>query len=257
MTVPLGETCRVVIGPLTLFARRTPGLWELAATQDRDPFVDTVTGPEPVDADPAEVPGYRRIACEGDAAEITLTPRTADRPVISRPEHPFVLPRRQSVVVYLSTPVWLSASAGGTELVEIPCYRPSDTWFGPSPREGELCYASRAFYRTHLDAAQRLPHRLYTEVEIRNEAGDALQLERLNLPAPYFSVFAAADASLWTERLCYVREGDGDMAPARIDPTPPKTLGETTPVSSPRQRHQEALWVRAFSSLVDTGWLRW
>ena len=119
------------------------------------------------------------------AGEIALTPALADRPVVARPEKPFCLPAGAEAVVYVSSPLWVVLStAQDLKLAEIPIVRPSDTWLGPSTREGELCYASRTFLRLSLDNLPRRPHRATSMVRILNHADTALPLRALKLPAP-------------------------------------------------------------------------
>src|SRR5439155_1571474 len=84
--------------------------------------------------------------------------------------------------------------------------RLSDTWYGPNTREGELCYSSKTFCRTHLADLPLRPHRVLTPVSIQNNAKDPLLLEQLSLPLPYLSTYVDENGSLWTEEITVVNE---------------------------------------------------
>jgi hypothetical protein len=94
-------------------------------------------------------------------ARCACRPMLADRPVVVRARQSVFIPPGEEAMLYLSTPVWVSIDLGepARALREIPVLRLSDTWFGPSTREGELCYAARTHARNHLDQVPRRPHR--------------------------------------------------------------------------------------------------
>ena len=56
-------------------------------------------------------------------------------------------------MIYVSTPLWVRVDVHDPPqfLQEIPVIRPSDTWFGPSTREGELGYAGRTHGRLNFE----------------------------------------------------------------------------------------------------------
>ena len=73
------------------------------------------------------------------------------------------------MTIYVSSPVWIRLeTATGTLLDELPTIRQSDTWHGPNTREGELCYASRTFCRTNIDALPIRQNRALSPVIIYN-----------------------------------------------------------------------------------------
>ena len=67
---------------------------------------------------PTNVPGME--ICE-------LLPNLADRPVVARPAVPFFIPPGEELELFVSTPIWVQLRSGTTDLVELPCLRPSDT----------------------------------------------------------------------------------------------------------------------------------
>ena len=94
--------------------------------------------------------------------------------------------------------------------------RPSDTWFGPSTLEGELCYESKTAVRFNLDNVPRRPHRAISVVRIRNRTDTQLSLERLKIPLPNLSLFGTEDGQLWTESITLERDEDGENATVKL-----------------------------------------
>jgi hypothetical protein len=132
--------------------------------------------------------------------------------------------------------------------------RLSDTWFGPSTREGELCYSGKTHARHTLAEVPRRAHRAITPLHIRNEAASPLPLDKISLPVPVLSVYGAADASLWTETVTMIRGSDSDMAALRIEHGPPAYVGPVSLVSAPRREQARGGLVRAFNVLFGDGW---
>lgn len=249
-SVACGQTLEARLGTLVLKLAHHEGEWALATEQlDEDsagPRAEFTLHDHHADAVVAE----RFIVTGGDTVE--LVPMLADRPVVIRPRSPVSLLPGSQTTMYLSTPVTLRIQVRGTPplvLREVPMLRLSDTWFGPSTREGELCYAGRTHARHALEELPRRVHRVITAVRIVNHAPSALALERISLPVPVLSVFGASDGRLWTQAVSLQRSSDSDMAALRIDDKPPAEAGAVEPLSGPRQQPERGGVVRAFSLL--------
>ena len=136
------------IGPLALHVRCLPREWRVTSREEPgEVHRYAAFDPAPELAAP-EGGMLRRFATVPDDQRITLEPVLADRPVVVRPDPALELPPGQSVTFYVSTPAWVRLlAARATPLVAIPVVRPSDTWFGASTMEGQLCYASRTSAR--------------------------------------------------------------------------------------------------------------
>ena len=192
-----------------------------------------------------------RYVIAGDSGHLALTPMLADRNVVIRPRQPVFLLSGQQVTLYLSTPIWLRLEVGepSSLLRELPVTRLSDTWFGPSTREGEICYAGRTHARHHLDELPRRPHRAITPLHIHNRAATPLPLEKFSLPVPMLSLYGSDDGALWTQRVSLTREDQSDLAAVRIDPRPPEEELHLKLLARPRQDPGRSGLVRAFSLL--------
>ncbi|MFU8856813.1 MAG: hypothetical protein ACNA8S_07365 [Deferrisomatales bacterium] len=250
-TLEEGLTGRWRVGALTLWAQRRPGEWRLAHASTNDPFDDEVASQVP-SAEPIPSHGATlvRYAMKHTDRFLALEPALPDRPVVSRPDTPFYVLAGEEVRLFISTPVWVRVLAGARRLLEIPVYRPSDTWFGPSTREGEVCYDTRTSCRNELSQVPRRPHRAVAAVTIRNRTGDAVLVERLNLPVPYLAVYAAPGGGLWTQGVTLQMGGDGGSAELHIGKGAPTEAHGATLLTGPREDADRNILVRALSALI-------
>jgi hypothetical protein len=187
---------------------------------------------------------------ERSESALRLLPRLPDRPVVSRPDTPFYVLAGEEIRLFVSSPVWVHVLSGERELLEIPIYRPSDTWFGPSTREGEVCYASWTSGRTELAELPRRPHRAVATVRVENHTEKSVLVERLNIPVPYLALYAAADGSLWTQGVTLRMVEDGATAEIHIAKEGPPEAPGATRLADPREDADRNLLVRALSALI-------
>lgn len=213
--VPAEQARRWQIGPLALQVGRRVLEWRVAWSWGADPLDERVeiSPAVPVDAslDLATEGSstVHRFAVHG-ASSVTLSPMLADRPIVVRPEVPFHLPGGSEARVYVSTPLWVRVEVGGTPLVEVPTFRLKDTWFGPSTRMGELCYASRTSARLTIESVPRRRTRARTEMRIANRGTSLVVLERLKVPMPSLGLYGSASEDLTTDSVEVTRTVTGD-----------------------------------------------
>lgn len=248
--VPLGYTLDCRLGPLRLQIHRAPGEWQVATLGDA----------ESVDAEHAELlehegaldaEDFQRHMFSRDDEELRLVPVLLDRPVVIRPRQPVFLPSGEETTLYMSSPVMVRVDVGEppVTLCEIPTVRLSDSWFGSSTRDGELCYAGRTHARQYAEEVPRRTYRAITPARIRNEADTPLPLDRLSLPVPALSVYGTADGHLWTEGVSLVRGSNSELAALHIDHAPPDQAGAVEQLCPPRHSQSRGTLVRAFSVL--------
>lgn len=239
------------IGPLEIWAERTEREWRFFDRQLDSPLDTTVMVECPTQREvPPEVTSHRRFGFSVSVDHIQLLPVTAPRAIIVSSEVPFALPPKQETTVYVSSPLWVEIRIDkpSFSLLEVPVHRPSDTWFGPSTLEGELCFAGRTRARQELSSVDILPHRAISAINIRNRAGSLLQLERIKIPTPNLSVFADPAGQPWTEQVMLDRESDGDFAALRLSKMP----GEKSDyelLRGPRTKLEKGLSIRSFGSI--------
>ena len=183
-----------------------------------------------------------------DALEIKRS--LADRTVVCRPKSPITIVPGASVIMYLSTPIWLTIGVVDNKyklLKEVATQRLSDTWFGASTREGELCYASQTLGRLDIDKLPFRAHRAITPLLIENQADNDLIFERIALPVPSLSLFATKSGQLWTQNVSLIREDDGDFAKLKLGhPQPDSVL-----INGPRVELGHGQLIRAFSAIFS------
>lgn len=251
-----GQTLILGIEGLRLAIARHPNEWSFRysqptsrAEQPRHQWQQQLGS-----ADGADYDEHARFMFRNTHEPLTILPALADRPVISSPATTLNLPPQEEVTLYVSSPLWLQIHGEGMKepLLDIPIQRASDTWFGPSTRSGELCYASRTHGRLSPQDIPLHLHRAITPVIIRNQADTTLLLERISIPAPNLSLYADDSCQLWTEAITLECESDGDMASLQIEKHAPAHLGQSHLISEPRNRaHKGSLAVRAFSVLFE------
>jgi len=240
------------IGPLLLQVSRYSQEWQISYEYDLDKVEDTNGWEYSANAKPnGALEKSARYVFQRTNDKFIIQPLLADRPVVSRPVTPIHLPVGEQITLYLSSPLWLTIKVGepSTQLFEIPIHRPSDTWFGPSTVEGELCYASRTHGLLNLEELPQRSHRAITPVLIINQADSELLLERVSLPVPYLSLFGGINGSLWSEAITLVREEGGDMASLKIDKGPPTPVENSVLVCNPRKSSEKNSFYRALNTM--------
>lgn len=191
-----------------------------------------------------------RFIVNDDVDVIEIMPALADRAVVCRPSTVIDIAPGAQTVLYITTPVWLTISLlrpNLTLLKEIASQRLSDTWFGHSTMEGELCYASTTSGRVDLE---KLPHRIQrvtTALIIKNLADTNLVFERVSIPVPLLSIFSNKMGQLWTESVTLTREDDGELARLKIGRSP----SEAQLVTKPRVKNNQHELFRAFSAIFN------
>jgi hypothetical protein len=252
-TLQLGDQLYFRIGPCALWIERLAHELRISSLQHEDPLDTQLSVASTAEHMPEGLAlEAQRYAAADGIQQIALEPALADRPVVVRTHEPFHVLAGERATLYLTTPVWIRISAGAQRkrMFELPCYRPSDTWFGPNTREGQLCYSATTTARLSLDELSMRPARAVTRVDIVNDAPSLLALDRINVPAPALSVFAAPDHRLWTEPLVIKREHDGAIRGVTIARGPADEVRDAVLLSGPRQGDESNLFSRAFKALL-------
>lgn len=202
------------------------------------------------DADQLDNKGTDRYIIPDEATHLKMTPILPDRTIICRPITPITLAPGASVLMYISTPLWLTLSVIGkktTLLTEISTQRLSDTWFGTSTREGELCYANKINGRLDLNNLPKRIQRSITPLTIINKAHHSLVFERVALPITSLSLYATEQNQLWTQAVTLTRDDDKNYAKLTLGKAPENCHLINGPRNS--SRHEDIF--RAFSAIFN------
>jgi len=250
-----GEAASFRIGTFALQVERRAREWRVQSASSGDLAAldvdvrcpDPAPGPLGFSGDPHRA----RFAHDGKADALRLRPRLADRAVIVRPAEPLFLLPGAEADVFVSTILWIALEqvATGVTLVDRPALRPSDTWFGPSTREGELAYASRTSARLDVDELPARPHRATTCIHLVNTGRTPQSLARVMLPAPSLELWRLPTSGmLWTQTV-ELALGDGDESPLRFRPGPPARAGAAAEVAG-AERVSEARRVATSKNIL-------
>lgn len=249
------------VGPSTLWIYRSARSWHLIHLATNDAIADeaSIQPPRPIDEttlsldDLSPEAELLRFSFQRTDNRCKITPALADRAVVVRPDIPLYILPGEAVTLFVSTPLWMRIEVGAMPrlLHEVPTFRPTDTWFGPSTREGELCYAVTTVGRLLLSSLPFRLHRAVTPIHVRNRGTDAMHIDRIQLPVQYLSLHEAANHFLWTEAVTLDRQAGGDLAAVRFERHPPAEAGPTKRLRDPRLELHANLIVRTFSSIFN------
>lgn len=187
------------IGNIILCLDRYNKEWHITVYRGGDiPSEDSKTRPKPP---------YKSFAAQA-SNEIALKPALPDRSLLSQLDHPFYIPIGETLLLYISSPLWIRMEAGKPFLFldEIPTEVLADTWFGRNTLEGELCYANKSHCSPRLEELPRDNTRVITPVLIVNRSRETLLLRELKVPLPYLGIYSDAQHYLWTEQLNVYQE---------------------------------------------------
>ncbi|MBN2289174.1 MAG: hypothetical protein JXQ83_07560 [Candidatus Glassbacteria bacterium] len=252
-SLPEDRSGRWRIGSASFWVERLANEWRVAyraGDESADNGVE-VSVPLPGLGDYGTEAQVARFGVGATGSTVTLAPALADRSVVIRPDTPlYILPNRE-VTFYVSSPLWLRIETGKppTVLQDVPIFRPSDTWFGPSTMEGELCYANRVYGRLKLEDIRFRPYRAVTVVYLRNRGDDSILLERLNLPVPNLSLYEAGDSTLWTQAVA-LEMGADSKAGLELAGTAPREAANAKLICGPRQQVEKSILSRAVKSFI-------
>jgi hypothetical protein len=167
--------------------------------------------------------------------EITLKPTLPDRPLLSLLDRPCYIPAGETLLVYISAPLWIQISAGKptTILDEFATETLNDTWFGKNTLVGELCYDNPVSGSPRLeDLLQDATHAIIP-VSIENRSRQTLLLHELKISLSYLSVYSDKQNRFWTEQLHMYQESSNTLETLMVK-GPPLPLSEIQLVSPPR-----------------------
>ena len=237
-TFALEQTNCWNIGPMVLHIQRQAREWKIASKRDETSKNTHGWNFKNLTDMPVEDVDLKRFIFENTNQALKLTPLLADRPMVIRPETPIQVPAAQKILLYVSTPLWIRIEVHEPviKLMELPIIRPSDTWFGPTTMQGEICYASQTHARLNLEDLPQMSHRAVTPVTIHNKTDESFQLERVNLAVPHLSLYCCSRESLWTESVTMVREPDNAAASLEIGQGAPEQLANAVLVSEYRKQ---------------------
>lgn len=191
---------------------------------------------------------WSRFVFAATTGKLEIRPALPDRSIVSRPISPFSLQPEETTEIFITTPLWaqIRVHDSATLLKELPTIPLSDTWFGPSTMSGELCYAMATRARLSLNERQRLAYRAITQVNLNNQTDAPLVVERINLPAPYLTLYRDAAGDYLTESIALMKTKDGLEDSAS---TSNSAIEQLEIISGPRKVAKSDLVSNVFATL--------
>ena len=229
------------LGELNLWARRDPGEVVIRSLRDTESDKDSVEFGQR--DEPKDIDAHRFVMSE-IAETITFQPRLVERSVVVRPRVPVYLPPGQRATIFVTTPLNVALLAGEVLLEERSIWDPPETWFGRSPVDGELCYASRTSGTRQRAELSVPPTRAVTEVLLENQGTETLEAKTIRLPVPRLTLaWDSTTDTLVTETVRLVRKG-ATGAELRIESLP----NNAALLVAPREKSASA-WKHALAAL--------
>ena len=212
--------CR--LGPLELWIDHKDNELHIGSRSHRDPHLQTFL------LEACEAPHVRddcnaeRYAVAQNGITCRFEAALPDRAIVTRPSKPLWVHGLRCVDIFVSSPIWtvLVDETTNTPLLEVSTLEMANTWFGPKPYEGELCYASRTQARIDPNKLLQHPFRAITRITIDNRLNDAVRIERLKIPMALLALYHDTENNLWTTSMRLERRQSS--GPANIQLAEPK-----------------------------------
>ncbi len=233
--VPNGTRSRFKLGPLWLEIANVGLEWHVAARSGAQGEDHGLSVEEPAGDEPAPEGMLTTRYGVGDTGDsLRLTPQLADKPIVARPEAPYVVAAGGKVEVHVSHPLWVRVEVGRArvKLCELPAREPRQTWFG-SPTDGHLCYALHTSLRQRIEELEQVPYRGATTVTVHNEAQTPLSIDRLRIPVTALALYHV-EGRLVTSSMTLHRTSGDEAAVMRIVDKPPSGAELLTAARSPQ-----------------------
>lgn len=248
------EAMRYDLGPLSLIISRREEEWrfryKMGAEALREIMRREPAGINDV-IDEDEI--VARVAAHDDepVREIQLQPLLPDRFVSARPEVPVTIAPGTWAAMFVTAPLWIRVLRlpNYTPLLEIPTFRPVDTWLGPATGDGPLAYASRVFGRLNIEQLRLSPMRAIAKVTLKNSGSAPLLVPRVVIPATELRLFVDTTGRYWTNEITLTRGKDGQLSELTYLSRAPEEAGITTVVAEPRTPPGN-VFARAMSSIL-------
>jgi hypothetical protein len=249
----LGETKCWRIDDRQISIRRNPHEWTIwnqeTESEMQKPIVVNKPGPE----ESFEHLDYKRYVLGSTSEQLIIEPSLADRAMIARPNKPLVVLPGEDITVFISTPLWMTILVPQREvpIADIPFWRPSDSWFGPSTMTGDLCYSKYTDAKMEIKNLEKRSHRASTTVTIQNATDDPLNIERINLPVPALKLYVDEDGEFWTDHVSILQKIEHSKPISHIRHSPPENDGKMKHVSESRELSKKTSFLSSIKSLVD------
>jgi hypothetical protein len=246
-----GQTFHLQLGTLRFHCTRLAAEWQISQTWE----IEDITLPS-YQTDyivPTAKPNFRYMV-GNTSNQFKIVPRLANMNMIVRPISPILVPKGAEVIFFVGTTVWLDIILidGKSKCVhEVPTQQDSETWFGANTYEGALCYTSQTHARMHLNAIPKHAGRVITALKLKNKSDQTFQVDRLNVPIPYLSVYQDEAGFLYSNDVLAELEGVYEGIDINIQRTPGNQFGKVKRISDPRESYLKGALKKAVNAFLQ------
>lgn len=184
---------------------------------------------------------------------LEIEPSLADRAMIVKPAIPLIVSPNEQIEMFVSTPLWLTVLIPSKDkpIADIPFWRPSDSWFGPSTQTGDLCYSKYTDAKLDESLLELRAYRATTKVMLTNELEEPLVLERLNLPVPALKLYVDKSNRFWSDEVSILQTEEHGKSVSRVKHFAPKNSTGLLLVSESRELSKKSSFLSSIKSLVN------
>ncbi|MDE1464048.1 hypothetical protein [Spartinivicinus poritis] len=188
---------------------------------------------------------FKRFVFSRTHKDLTITPILPDRNLVAKPIVNITLMPEEQITLYVSVALWLRVSVKKPTiesvknnkddyitLCELPIRELSNTWFGPSTLEGELCYASKTHALVNQESLTLKPYRAIVPVSIINNQPDILKIEKINIPVPALGLYRNNNGLFLASGVTLVKLKNSNQIKL-------STTNNTTPIEKPNNTSNE------------------
>lgn len=225
-------------GPLTLYFRKIHN--ELRIASVREGFNQTES----------ENLVWSRWALQREDFEVVLKPAMPDMQVVVKPDTPFRLSPGARVQIYTRIPIWITVHTSinpDHTLMEVPAVELSRTWIGELA-QGKPGYWLQTRARREADFDSTEPHLAVATMNISNESGEDLLIEKINVLVERLSLFHHA-GRFWTDEMDVLYKGSDQHSEIIMKGLAPAVAPQAVFVRSPRLPMKKSFAERIFKEI--------
>jgi hypothetical protein len=247
----LNETKRWRIGKRQIVVQRKSSewlIWDQATKEESDEVLHIENVP---DAERIVTAPTNRYLLDKTNPRLFVAPALADRSIIVRPGSTLSVLPGENATLFVSTPLWMKCETKQNEstILDLPFWLPSDSWFGLTTMVGELCYAKYTDAKVSLENIKKRSHRAITTIRISNEHIEPLVIQRINLPAPFLSLYADDAQQIWTDTV-HLTHNESHNVPSLVIKKLDKTNARLKRISDGRKVADSNIFMRSIKSLI-------
>lgn len=249
----IGETKCWRIGDRFIAIRRNQQEWTIWNKETDTELQKLISVNEPETNESFDSVDYKRYVLSSTTKQLVVEPSLADRAMVVRPSKPLVVLPGEDITVYISTPLWMTILVPQQKvpIADIPFWRPSDSWFGPSTMAGDLCYSKYTDAKMDMQNLEKRSHRASTMVTIKNASESPLNIERINLPVPALKVYEDENGEFWTDHVSILQKMEHAKPISHIRHLPPENVAKMKLVSESRELSNKTSFLSSIKSLID------